>query len=301
MRSTNRRHDRQYFYKYTHADTAKIVLATRKLRWSSPLEFNDPFDVTQELRLNFDESELISALYNEYADLIAAGVPRGLKHPILSALFERMCELDDAEREAIANEFRTKEKAVPTEGQIQALEGIKQMWRDTVPMSRVLCLSERNDVTSMWNHYADSYRGVVLQFEAFDEVDSALLMARPVIYQDDAPAIANAKEWALCLLGTSEIKYEELLTELQYVKTTDWSYEREWRVVSMARPGETGRIGDYGFYPRELAGICFGPKCSKEDRDVLSALLTQGLEHVRIREAVRDDKVGRFKIVPVSD
>jgi hypothetical protein len=30
--------------------------ATRRLRWSSPLLFNDPFDVTQELRLNFDST-----------------------------------------------------------------------------------------------------------------------------------------------------------------------------------------------------------------------------------------------------
>jgi hypothetical protein len=49
VRSPNRRHDRQYFYKYTTADAAMIVLATRKFRWSSRLEFNDPFDVTQEL------------------------------------------------------------------------------------------------------------------------------------------------------------------------------------------------------------------------------------------------------------
>ena len=57
-RSPDRLHDRQYFYKYVTAKVAKIVLATRKLRWSSPLLFNDPFDVTQELRLNFDEAKL---------------------------------------------------------------------------------------------------------------------------------------------------------------------------------------------------------------------------------------------------
>ena len=45
-RSPNRRHDRQYFYKYVSAKTAQAILTTRTLRWSSPILFNDPFDVT---------------------------------------------------------------------------------------------------------------------------------------------------------------------------------------------------------------------------------------------------------------
>jgi hypothetical protein len=31
------------------ASTAKIVLQNKTLRWSSPVEFNDPFDVPREL------------------------------------------------------------------------------------------------------------------------------------------------------------------------------------------------------------------------------------------------------------
>jgi hypothetical protein len=65
-RSPNRRHDRQVFYKYMTARTARIVLSTRKLRWSSPLMFNDPFDVTQELRLNFDEAKLNAVLNDSW-------------------------------------------------------------------------------------------------------------------------------------------------------------------------------------------------------------------------------------------
>lgn len=63
-RSPNRKHDRQYFYKYVSAEVAKIILARKELRWTSPLLFNDPFDVSQELRLNFDEATLNVALNN---------------------------------------------------------------------------------------------------------------------------------------------------------------------------------------------------------------------------------------------
>ena len=71
--SANRRHERQYFYKYMSAATAKIVMTTRKLRWSSPIIFNDPFDVTQELRLNFDADELNAAVTEQFAVLLEKG------------------------------------------------------------------------------------------------------------------------------------------------------------------------------------------------------------------------------------
>jgi hypothetical protein len=34
------------------AATARIVLADRKLRWSSPILFNDPFDVPREMYIS---------------------------------------------------------------------------------------------------------------------------------------------------------------------------------------------------------------------------------------------------------
>ena len=39
-------------YKYVTVNTAKIVLETGKLRWSSPFMFNDPFDVQFDLHVN---------------------------------------------------------------------------------------------------------------------------------------------------------------------------------------------------------------------------------------------------------
>jgi hypothetical protein len=82
-RSPNRCHDKGSLYKYASAAVVKTILVTRRLRWSSPLLFNDLFDVTQELRLNFDEAELSAVLAEGLAVLIdeagftAAPTPRG--------------------------------------------------------------------------------------------------------------------------------------------------------------------------------------------------------------------------------
>ena len=66
-RSPNHRHNQRVFYKYMKANVAKIALNARKLRWSSPVLFNDPFDITQELRLNFDDAQLSAAMADRLA------------------------------------------------------------------------------------------------------------------------------------------------------------------------------------------------------------------------------------------
>ncbi len=293
-RSPNRRHDRQFFYKYMTTDVAKIVLATRKLRWSSPLLFNDPFDVTQDLRLNFDEAELITVLTDRFASLIEHDDPSGaVKNPEVAFLLFFASRVSADLRRTMANQLR-QSSDTPTSGQIESIAALKAMWKEMVPKFRVLCLSEVYDVTSMWFHYAEKYQGIVLEFSAVGELDSAFLVARHVVYQDDPPSIADPNAWANCMLGQGETTYEDLFTEYQYIKTNDWAYEREWRIVSTARPGESGLFGDFDFHPLELTGVYFGSKCSPENRSDLLALLAHGLEHVRTYQALPDIQQAKF-------
>lgn len=295
-RSPNRRHDRHFFYKYVTAKVAKVVLTTRMLRWSSPILFNDPFDVTQELRLNFDEAKINAALTDRMASLMEDGDPsNSVKHPVIAFLLQAARRATPEVRRTMANQLRQAESlGIPTPGQIEAFAALKDMWKEMVPTFRVLCLSELNDVTPMWQHYSDGYKGVVLEFSAVDELDSAFLVARPVQYQDTPPAIADPNQWVSCMLGQGGSTYRDLFTEYEYVKTNAWSYEKEWRIVSGARPGESGLFGDYGFHPHELTGIYFGPKSSAEDRSDLLALLGHGLEHVRAHEAFLDSQQAKI-------
>lgn len=221
-----------------------------------------------------------------------------VKHPILSALLRVALRATPEVRRAMAAELRTG-IGMPTSGQIESLLALKDMWKEMVPTFRVLCVSELHNVTPMWLHYADEYRGVVLEFSAIDELDSAFLMARPVIYQDSPPAIADVDTWVNAMLGQG-VSYENLFTKYQYVKTSAWSYEKEWRIVSGKRPGESGLFGDYGYHPHELTGIYFGPKCSTRNREDLLALLAHGLEHVQAQDAVPDSQQARFVFRAIS-
>ena len=273
---------RQVFYKYTKASVAKTVLATRRLRYSSPLLFNDPFDVTQELRLNFGESELSAALTDRVAWLIEHADPgTPIKHPFFGPMILWAAGHAPDARRRMAGELR-EGVGGPTPGQAAALKSLKDAWSAMVPTFRILCLSELNDVAPMWNHYADKYQGVVLEFFAVEEVDSVFQVARPVVYQD-APSIADVGAWVRCMLGEDEARWQDLFIEYLYVKTPGWSYEKEWRVPvpGRRRSDDNELFGDYGFHPRELTAIYFGPKCPEQDREDLLKLLAHALEHVK--------------------
>src|SRR5262245_8464513 len=81
-----RTHDRESFFKYTTVSTAQIVLATRKLRWSSPILFNDFFDVPRELEVAFDRADFDRAMSEERAVLIESGRASSVADPVLARL-----------------------------------------------------------------------------------------------------------------------------------------------------------------------------------------------------------------------
>jgi hypothetical protein len=77
----------------------------------------------------------------------------------------------------------------------------------------------------------------------------------------------------LSMTGQRKINLTEFFTEYEQVKSDQWSYEREWRSVSSARPGESGRYADYRFDPRELRRVIVGPNCSSENELEIASIL----------------------------
>ena len=274
--SPNRRQDRRFFYKYVAACTARIVLASRKLRWSSPVLFNDPFDNHPDA-LHFDGVELQRALMDDISSL-----PR---NP------------DRATMAAVTKEYKP---FVPDPAN-DSLQELKRVWGDMVPKMRVLCLSEVKDLTAMWAHYAANATGIVLQFEAVDRLDSPFLVARQVTYDDSPPAITRAREWARLMIRSPDWQNDmSFFDDYEHTKTTEWESEREWRISSMKRRGETGLYSDYCFKERELSAVYYGWKCANDDRAAIDSLLSHGLDHVKTFNTYPDPATRRytFKEVP---
>jgi Protein of unknown function (DUF2971) len=272
MRSKYRTHERQSFFKYMSATTASLVLTKRTLRWSSPVLFNDPFDVPREITFGFTPDDVFQAASRclaaliEYPPedtaqlqpklrLIADTMKKGVSPEIKAKLLR---DIED-----VANSWRPRK---------ESLDEMRATWRLLIPELRILCLTESPDHIAMWYDYADQYRGVVLEFKCVDELDSASLMARPVEYTVEKPAIYSAEGWATLLMMQNRLTTEKFLDFATFTKSQDWSYEREWRVTSWKRPADTGLYTDYSFDQRELGAIYLGPMISLSDREAATAL-----------------------------
>jgi Protein of unknown function (DUF2971) len=255
------------------ADTAKKVLESKSLRWSSPVLFNDPFDVPRELTIGIDPSEITDALKHRLAELIRNPPDQTLNlNPTVSLLVERVKNgiPSEVKEEMLHNLSNDKSQY---QGVQSAIQDLRNKWSDLIPDFRILCFTESPMHLAMWHHYADRYRGVVLEFRCIDELNSAWLCAEPVKYPKEKPAVYTAAGWAELLMMTLELATRELLHTATYTKTPDWSYENEWRMVTTKRANDSDlSFSDYRFRPEELASIYLGPRTMPPDKDELLKL-----------------------------
>ena len=152
------------------------------------------------------------------------------------------------------------------------MDALRAMWRTFIPEFRILCLTESPAHVAMWYHYADQYRGVVLEFICDDELDSAWLAARPVAYPIKKPAVYTAEGWAILLTMPNALAIQTIIDVSTFTKAPDWSYEREWRITSFKRPTDTGPFTDYKFHATELAAVYLGPMISASDQRIVTTL-----------------------------
>ncbi len=266
MRSPNCLHDRLSFYKYMSATTARAVLTNCTLRWSSPVLFNDPFDVPRELSFGIAPDEFVRAsgkrmrrLIEEPPEdttrlspkirLIVETVKRGISPELRAELLAGIADVTSSSNPSGA-----------------AMNELRELWKTWLPDHRILCLTESPSHVAMWHHYADKYRGVVLEFKCIDETDSAWLAARPVTYPPEKPTVYTADGWAELMTLPPEAAIRAMLNAATYTKSPDWSYESEWRIASFKRPTDTGDFSDYRFHRQELGAVYFGPMILPDDR-----------------------------------
>jgi DUF2971 family protein len=271
-RSPNRLHERTSFFKYMPASTARQVLKNRTLRWSSPVLFNDPFDVPRELAHGVAPKELAEAIENRFIELLENPPDNTASlEPSIGFIVDLVKRENSAEVTAamIAGVRAPDEEPKPTGA---SLEEMRVLWRSSIPDFRILCLSESADHIAMWYHYADKYRGIVLEFACLDELDSASLAAKQVTYPSDLPFIFTSDGWAQLIMMPRDEAIRMILHFATYTKSPDWSYEHEWRVASSKRPNDTGSYTDWRFDERELSTVYFGPMVTPDDRAAIFEL-----------------------------
>lgn len=139
-----------YFYKFTNVERSIEIIKEKKLWFSKPENFNDPFDCNINL-IDFEPNEdQIKMVIND------------------KLLGNRKVKREEI-RKNKRNAYRIRN---------QFAEQANEMYQN----SGVCCFSEGNDNILLWGHYADNHKGICLKFT--NGISEIATMTGKVNYKD---------------------------------------------------------------------------------------------------------------------
>ncbi|MGC0844640.1 DUF2971 domain-containing protein [Pantoea agglomerans] len=223
------------FYKYVTMEVAKIIISDSTLKFTSPINFNDPFDY---------HPAVLEKGFKKFTNRINLTYSKGVKR------------------------YKTNHRESLKHLQILRSEKFRAMYTREMSIS---CFSESPFILPMWAHYADNHKGCVIEFE-FDSdnyfsTNLDLLMNNSsydvlvpfeVNYSNNRPPLYDEQ-------GRTDQNTTGFNASL--TKSDEWSYEKELRVV-IKKPE-----GIYPFERTQMTGLYFGMKVIKSDKKDLSRII----------------------------
>ena len=189
-------------YKYGKFDEYTEKLFTHnEIYFSSPDEFNEPFD-SKPLHLCKGKEQQIESYFYK--------------------LYRKKCP-DRSEEEILSH----VKKFVRDGNALQKVleESIERLRKKL----GICCFSEKRDNILMWAHYAKQHTGFCLEFDIDNDFFRPITCAIKVEYDTILPV--------LNILQLGNYPRKELGTKL-LTKADDWEYEQEWRIVETKKgPG----------------------------------------------------------------
>jgi hypothetical protein len=273
------------------ADTAKIVLRNGTLRWSSPVLFNDPFDVQFDLHIEYDRQRVAERAMQAIVDGYMGRTPIDPKND-LGILLKFM--RDNAPG---LTEEKLREKLGPGffEGMDRAEKLIPEThekFRAVVADMKLLCLSEVYDSILMWAHYGREHTGAVLELKCVAQLDSAWGAARPVRYEKNMPLLIDEDKLVAMMSGVGVLADDRLFENSVFVKAAEWSYEKEWRLAGFRDKAKLTE--DFGFSPEELSGVYLGCRMSDADKKEIIGIVAEGFPNAAVHEGKKSHR--RFAV-----
>jgi Protein of unknown function (DUF2971) len=211
-------------YKYRPFDEYSIALLERsEAYFSSPSSLNDPFDCTFTY-LSPPPSAEDARNWMRYS---VSKIPRS--HFLFGELSSRALNTAENFTDTTASIFMK-----------MACESMEATIRNE---SSVYCLSTTNDSTLMFSHYAQSHKGICIEFNFTNEF--RLGDPEAVSYFSTPPVVDF---W-----GEDRFDGNLLVERSVYAKSVEWEYENEWRIFNFSKGA-----GIRTFDPRCVSRVIVG-------------------------------------------
>lgn len=254
-----------HFYRYRSlsagaAEHVERTICHSELYFPKPASFNDPFDCHPSFQFEASDKEI--AYY--YDHLLKKFKP----------------QLNREQRRQEAKSMLGDWERNPRNP--EALKWVQQQHTERITEQiGVLCLSGvKNDIL-MWSHYADSHRGICLEFDGHFEF---FVNTQEVKYPPVRPRINPFRQ-----------SQEEMMKAALLTKAEHWKYEQEWRLVHY-RKGP----GVYRYPPEALTGVILGAQISPHDKEKVLGWVEGRAHPVKLYRSSPCDTSFSLKIEEVS-
>lgn len=282
-------------YKYVDINGTTAILKNGTLLFSSPLYFNDPFDISIQTLFAYDVFDYETFLdeFVEFAaskDLPACGNGTESSNKLLSTnatLSKAPTEYKKALRQSLSADNIWNKASVKASAKTMFYK-IKTAFE----LSGIFCASKRMDNYLLWAHYADKHQGAVLEFVPNAEKDSMLLLAEDVEYSTQRPHLFESHRdylFKTMFQGTNEV-LSEYTKRITKTKSIEWAYEEEIRLYQPLLVntinGERNRCLTY--HDDELRSVYLGCKMPDEFKREIVDLAIKRNPCVKIYEMFAD-------------
>jgi DUF2971 family protein len=261
-------------FKYLHPARTDVLLKA-SIRFSSPLILNDPFELKPHISA-FSTPKWVSKTIDT---LLLKEVPRSYEAlPVGFRAHVSLPEYQRLAREAIGPQLHEAWDSLTPD---LVSEARRRLFNALEEQLGILCLTEAPTSLLMWAHYADSHRGLVVEFVPdspfFNQrvgPDDELRHLRKVTYRQERPAV--------------------VLTELDdfsvfLMKSSDWSYEAEWRMM-LPLSSASQIIGDgpkavhlFEFPKAVVRRVIFGCRISDFTKSQILWILQESPEYQNVQ------------------
>ncbi|MCK4628336.1 MAG: DUF2971 domain-containing protein [Sedimentisphaerales bacterium] len=191
-------------YKYVHQDR-KDILSNKRIRFTQPATFNDPFESKYNVICLSDPKKLLDIL----KPILREEIPDILEEELETFISDNPVHL----QRIIDEKFNDS----------SSCQEYKQRLTEDVNNLCILSMSEIYDDLLMWAHYANKHEGFVLEFDTNhsffrqnDVPEEILRQPSKVCYRRKRPTLTIA-----------DIVAQDIL----FTKSPHWEYEKEWRYI----------------------------------------------------------------------
>jgi DUF2971 family protein len=290
----------EFFYKYTDAVGAKIILGNLQLLYKSPKHFNDPFDCQIGLRSEYEHEKFGSLFLGKlYQLLFGESRPDILdRNPKRDKILQLWEEGDDAKKIQFLNFYRAGWEA---EGVMsKAPEVNTRRIEEILDASRIFCVSEVNDDLLMWAHYADEHKGCVIKLTLPENPPGCWSLGK-VQYTEDLPVHETTEQMVDSMLGLWCSDPEETAKKLLFTKSCHWAYEREWRRIVKHEGTDNLKEGYHciDITKENILAVYLGLKMAEKDELNIVRILKENLSNVEIYKAEKDKNRFRLNFIKV--